>query len=113
MASSTKKNTETVEATVEAVEERETVNENVSVAAENAEAPRVYVYIGPSVQGFVQTGSIYYGTRKEVLEKLKNAIEKYPKIKQLVVLDTDIVSAKEKIKQGNNSLANAYKTLTA
>lgn len=72
----------------------------------------VFIYIGPSIRGIIQKGSIYRGTRANVLASLAFAIEKYPKIERLIVADTDIVSAKQKITVGGNSLSNAYRTLS-
>ncbi len=91
-------------------------NETEEVVVTETAAPdeeRVYVYVGPSISGTIQNGSIYFGTRKQVLDKLANALEKYPKIKHLVVLDTAIIETKAKIKAGNNTAANAYKALAS
>ncbi len=72
----------------------------------------IFIYIGPSIRGVIQQGSIYRGTRDAVLASLAFAIEKHPKIKALIVADADIVSAKQKIKAGGNSLSNAYRELS-
>lgn len=72
---------------------------------------RVYIYLGPSIRGVIITGSIYTGDRKQVLEKLKPAIEMYPKIEKLVVADNEIAAAKEKIRTSGNSLYAAYNAL--
>ena len=71
----------------------------------------VYVYLGPSIRGVIQTGAIYRGTRDEVLKSLAEAISKFPKIATLIVEDCDIAKAKEKIRNGVNSLSSAYKSL--
>lgn len=72
----------------------------------------VFIYIGPSIRGVIQKGSIYRGTRTNVIASLAFAIEQYPKIERLIVADTDIVSAKQKIAVGGNSLSNAYRVLS-
>lgn len=72
----------------------------------------VYVYIGPSIRGVIQKGSIYRGTRESVLASLDSALKEYPKIERLIVADTEIVSAKNKISIGGNSLSNAYRALS-
>lgn len=72
----------------------------------------VYVYIGPSIKGVIQHGSIYRGTRESVLSSLTFATEKHPKIARLIVADCDIVSAKQKITVGGNSLSNAFRELS-
>ena len=73
---------------------------------------RVHVYIGPSVRGVIINGSIHIGTRKEVLEKLKTAIELHPKIARLIVPDREVSAAKEQLKEGNNGLSKAYNALS-
>lgn len=72
----------------------------------------VFIYLGPSIRGVIQNGSIYRGTRESVLSSIAFAIEKYPKIERLIVADNEIVSAKQKIAVGGNSLSNAYRTLS-
>lgn len=71
----------------------------------------VFVYIGPTVRGIIQNGSIYRGTRKGVLAKLAFAINKYPKIERLLVRDTELAEAREKINNGVNSLSVAFRAL--
>ena len=72
----------------------------------------VYVYIGPSIRGVIQKGSIYRGTRESILASLDSALKEYPKIERLIVADTELVSAKNKISIGGNSLSNAYRALS-
>ncbi len=71
----------------------------------------VFVYIGPSIRGVIQNGSIYRGSKSEVLKKLAPAVEKYPKIANLVIKDADLADAREKITKGGNSLSVSYKAL--
>lgn len=77
-----------------------------------AEENGIYVYVGPSIRGVIQNGSIYRGSRESVAEFLGPAIEKFPMIKRLVVRDTEIAEAREKINHGNNSLSIAYRELS-
>ena len=72
------------------------------------EDDHIYVYVGPSVRGIIQNGSIFRGSRKAVLEQNAAAIEVCPKIERLIVADYTIMSAKAKIKEGGNSLNTAY-----
>ena len=71
----------------------------------------VYVYIGPSIRGVIQNGSIFRGSRKSILSKLADVAEKHPKVTRLLVKDTDVAEAREKIKKGGNGLSNAYNSL--
>lgn len=84
-----------------------------SQKAVKAEPIGIFIYLGPSIRGVIQTGTIYRGTRAQVCEKLKAAIDKYPKIERLIVADVELAAAKEKIRNGGNSLSLAYKSLLA
>lgn len=81
--------------------------------AVKAEPESVFVYLGPSIRGVIQNGSIYRGTRTEVVESLKAAIEVYPKIERLLFGDVEIAAAKEKLRNGGNALSLAYQSLLA
>ena len=72
----------------------------------------VYVYLGPSIRGVIQSGTIYHDTRQHIKDRLQYAIAKYPNIDTLIVADTDIADAKAKIKKGGNAMSHAYKALT-
>lgn len=77
----------------------------------SADESGVFVYIGPSIRGIVQNGSIFTGTINEVKAKLSTAIEKYPKVERLIIRDVDLAEAREKIKSGGNSLSIAFNAL--
>ena len=68
----------------------------------------IFVYIGPSVRGIIQNGSIFRGDRSSVLKKNASAIEFCPKIERLIVADAEIMSAKKKLKEGGNSISIAF-----
>ncbi len=71
----------------------------------------IYVYIGPSIRGIVQNGSIFRGTREDVEEKLASVIERYPQIKRMLIKDTELAEAREKIKTSGNGLNATYNAL--
>ncbi|MBQ8208113.1 MAG: hypothetical protein IJZ89_05210 [Clostridia bacterium] len=71
----------------------------------------IFVYIGPSIRGVIQNGSIFRGTKDEVLEKNSAALAFCPKIERLIVSDSEIMSAKKKIKEGGNSVSIAYRAV--
>lgn len=75
------------------------------------EPEEVFVYIGPTVQGIAQKGTIYSGTRSSVLGKFREAAVRFPDIGDLIVRDTELAAALEKIKKGGNALANAYRSI--
>ena len=82
------------------------------MAKKTAVKDGVFIYLGPSIRGVIQKGSIYRGTRESVLSSIAFAIEKYPKIERLIIADSEIVSAKKKIAVGGNSLSSAYRELS-
>lgn len=106
-----KKTTDTAfSETVETVENAE-VEANATPAAPAVDtdvaAPddNIYVYLGPTIGGLIQKGSIYHGKNKDDIPDLALAYEKIPKIKQLVVQDINIRSVQQKLNSAEN---NAY-----
>ncbi|MBR6873025.1 MAG: hypothetical protein IKN17_05925 [Ruminococcus sp.] len=72
----------------------------------------IYVYVGPSIKGVIQEGTIYHGSLDKIHRKLAAAIEKYPKIARLIVKDTELSAARAEIRKGGTSLAHAYETVS-
>ncbi|MGN0787124.1 MAG: hypothetical protein ACI4OB_07005 [Christensenellales bacterium] len=70
-----------------------------------------FVYMGPSIRGYVQAGTIFTGTRSEVMEFNRIAIDNFPDVARLIVRADEISTVKNKIKSGGNSYSNAYKNL--
>ena len=79
--------------------------------ADTAREDGIFVYIGPSIRGVIVSGSIFRGTRDEVREKNSAALALCPKIERLIVADSEIMSAKKKIKEGGNSVSIAYRAV--
>lgn len=75
------------------------------------EEEHIFVYLGPSKSGLIQAGSIFKARSKSEIPDIALALEKIPKIAQLIVRDTEIRATQEKLKQGNNAVANAYKAI--
>ena len=75
------------------------------------EEERVFVYLGPSKSGLIQAGSIFKAKTKAEIPDIALALEKIPEIKRLIVRDTEIRETQEKLRQGNNAIANAYKAI--
>lgn len=63
-----------------------------------------YCYIGPTIVGLIQHGAIFRGTRKEALSAAKEAIEKQPLIKTLIVPGSELPTARLKVKMPGNAL---------
>ena len=73
-----------------------------------ADESGVYVYIGPTIRGSVQNGSIFRGSEKD---KVIERVEDKEHVKRLIVRDIDLATAKEKLRKGGNSLSVAYHAL--
>lgn len=71
------------------------------------------VYLGPSIRGLVQNGSIYEGTRESVLELLSVQISKYPRIGTLIIPGDEIAEARVKLKNKGNYLFEENRKLVA
>ena len=71
------------------------------------------VYLGPTMMGVIQRGTIYRGSRQEVLDALAPAIEKHPLIASLVVSDATLPEDRIKVKTPGNLLYVNYHKLAA
>lgn len=67
---------------------------------------RFCIYIGPSIRGTIQSGTIYEGTREETEDLLSLEIEKYPLIAKLI--STDETIAKDRIRVKTTGMLNVY-----
>lgn len=81
-----------------------------SKAAE-ANTSGFYIYIGPNIKGLIQTGSIYRGTREDAHKAASAAIEKYSKVKTLIVAGDELPEARLKVKTPGNVLYANYNEL--
>lgn len=69
----------------------------------------IYVYIGPTVRGVLQSGTVYRGKKSDIIGKVA---EKYPQIEKLTVKSSELAEARRKIQNGEGIIALAYKTLS-
>ena len=70
-----------------------------------------FVYLGPSIRGVIQTATIFEGSRAEVEEFLAGPIERYPRIKRLLVPGDTLAEDRIKVKTPGNGLYVAYMKL--
>lgn len=82
------------------------------VIPEKSKESGIYVYLGPSIRGVVTNGSIFSGTRSEILKRFESAAEKYPQISRLIIKDTAIAAAREKLAKGEGAISQAYNNLS-
>lgn len=71
------------------------------------------VYIGPSIRGVIQSGTVYRGERSAVLAELAPAIEQRPLIASLVVDGATLPADRIKVKTPGNLLFVNYRNLAA
>lgn len=69
------------------------------------------VYLGPTMMGVIQRGTIYRGGRKEVLDSLAPVIDQHPLIASLVVSDETLPADRIKVKTPGNLLYVNYHKL--
>lgn len=109
--SAAKKAAEVVE--VEITETKSQAEETPAVEATSVEEPeRFCVYIGPSIRGVIQSGTIYGKSLKDTKAFLATAIEMYPLIGKLISTDKTIAEDRIKVKTAGN-LLNVYYTKLA
>lgn len=72
-----------------------------------------FIYLGPSIRGVIQKATLYEGTRPEVEALLAFAIEKYPRIKSLLVSGDTLPYDRVKVNTPGNFLYEEYRKLNA
>ena len=71
------------------------------------------VYLGPTIHGVIQSGTVYSGTRKTAETALASAIGKYPLIAKLIVTDKTLAEDRVKVKTAGNALNVFYRKLAS
>ena len=89
------------------------VAEEIQTEKEPEKKDSFFVYIGPNILGVIQTASIYGGSRAEVLQKLSYAIEKYPRIKALLVDGEVLAESQKEVTKPGTRLHAEYGRLVA
>jgi hypothetical protein len=70
-------------------------------------------YIGPSIIGVIQEGTIYESDRDKTIKALKDTIERFPLIASLIVADAELAKSLNAIKTPGNLLYVNYKKLAS
>lgn len=68
-------------------------------------------YIGPTIVGVIQNGTILPGTKQEAAASLSGAVEKYPLIASLIVSGDTLAEDRIKVKTPGNLLYVNYRKL--
>ena len=71
------------------------------------------VYLGPSIRGVIQSGTIYRGDKAAVLKELAPALERHPLIASLVVTNDTLAVDRIKVKTAGNLLNVNYRKLAS
>ena len=71
------------------------------------------VYIGPTIAGVIQSGTIFRGTRSEVLATAAGITEKYPMVATLIVAADTLAQDRIKVKTPGNLLYVNYHKLVS
>ena len=98
----------------EAIQEPQTGAAEIPVTSNEKTGDNVagfFCYIGPSIPGLIQHGDIYIGSRKKALAAASAAIEKYPKIKTLIISGEKLPEARLKVKKPGNALYKNYQRI--
>lgn len=86
-------------------------------AAPNKENPATTagfcVYIGPTVVGVIQNGSVLRGNKQEALRTVADAVDKYPLIASLIVSGDTLAVDRIKVKTPGNLLYVHYHKMLA
>ena len=86
-----------------------------TVSAQANSAPKksgFCIYLGPTITGVIQSGTIYRGGKAKVLTELKSVVEKYPLVKTLIVTDKTLSEDRIKVKTPGNILYVNYKKMS-
>ena len=73
----------------------------------------IFVYIGPTIRGVIQKGTVYVGTRADVEATLEMAIGKHPRIKNLLVGGDTLAADRISVKTPGTRLCNEYRKLVS
>lgn len=80
---------------------------------ELSESAGFCMYIGPTIVGVIQNGTIYQGNKKQVIASpvLAFAMEKYPLAADLLIDGKKLSESRQLLKQPGNLLHDKYKRL--
>lgn len=77
------------------------------------DGPRYCVYLGPSIRGVIQYGTIINGTHNEASKEKADVIARFPTVRNLIIQDADLPEARIKIKTPGNALYEYNRKLIA
>lgn len=69
-----------------------------------ADAAGFCVYLGPTIMGVIQNGTVYRGNKQDALAEVAAAVKKYPLIASLIVTGDTLAVDRIKVKTPGNLL---------
>ena len=80
---------------------------------EQVEKPDFSAYIGPTVTGLIQTGTIYDVSKTAVLQRpdVVRAVRRFPMIEDLIVTGDNLALARKQIKISGTLLHHRYEQM--
>lgn len=81
--------------------------------AQGAKASYFCAYVGPTLMGVIQNGTVFGKSKKEVLKELAPVIEKFPLVANLIVEGDDLAEAKVNVKRPGNLMYVNYHKLAS
>ena len=94
-------------ASVEQTEVREPKEKRTTTKKSDGKTAGFCVYLGPSIRGVIQSGTVYRGGKAAVLKELAPALERHPLIASTLPVD------RIKVKTAGNLLNVNYKKLAS
>jgi len=74
-----------------------------------SEQMEAYVYLGPTIHGIIQSGTVYSGKNlKDIESFIDAAIKQYPLISKLIVHVNELAESRIKVKTPGNALYTFY-----
>lgn len=68
-------------------------------------------YIGPTIRGLIQNGTVYMGTREDALKAASAAIERRPLIRTLIVPGDTLAADRINVKKPGTALYRNYQRI--
>lgn len=85
--------------------------EKKGTSAKEAKNNGFCVYLGPTILGVIQNGTIYEGDKSDVVKQIASVIKEYPLVQTLIVSGKTLPEDRIKVNQPGNILYVNYHKL--
>lgn len=79
----------------------------------DATASSFCAYVGPTLLGVIQNGTVFDKPKNEVLEDLSSVVERFPLVAKLIVSGEHLAEAKVNVKRPGNVMYVNYHKLAS